>query len=647
MPPAGSPVLPFVDRGLRAYHSAARAHWAKEFWNQPLCADDEQPDIDAAASVPDSVHQTWLGGGEMQWPHIMQMASVRYVHSPALYTLWFDKEPPSNATWQCACTLADNCVQRRTPKFVPRRRAQWLRMAHRSDIMRLELLIEHGGIYLDHDAYVLRSLGPLRRCATGKTQTVIAGFEQAGEERSQRKLNNGVLIAARNATFLHHYWASWSDYRPEVWDYNGCIRAFELYEKFPGMAALRADIGPLPRYRTQVEYDEHLRKAYVVHMTGMSRKYRAREMGAFGVRRAAHERVFLAAAAAQQRASTVPDFHGNRAPDGGTASRSGAPAHSPLAAARIECLARAAAGVATDVATATPPAFLTHAADGTPRPRVSDAEIAAAAQAHIVRAPLLGSNKLHKGRHSRRVPRERAAEEAAGGSGHPTVTTALALRPPPPPRPHAPPLANGKTTTWLRPPTTQAATNRRHRARFGGVNMYARLRELREKGFSPRHILDIGANRGSWSRAVHQIWPAAQFLLVEADPRHTRTLSKTGFPFVIALLGDGARNVTMHYGTLGLADTGNSVFPETINRNQFAPKSVRMRTLDALLAAHQQYAAARFDLLKCDVQGAELMVLRGASRTLRSVEVLLLELSVVQYNEGAPLWLAMQTRLAG
>ena len=146
---------------------------------------------------------------------------------------------------------------------------------------------------------------------------------------------------------------------------------------------------------------------------------------------------------------------------------------------------------------------------------------------------------------------------------------------------------------------------------------------------------------------MHQIWPAAQFLLVEADPRHTRTLSKTGLPFVIALLGDGARNVTMHYGTLGLADTGNSVFPETINRNQFAPKSVRMRTLDALLAAHQQYAAARFDLLKCDVQGAELMVLRGASRTLRSVEVLLLELSVVQYNEGAPLWLAMQTRLAG
>lgn len=45
-----------------------------------------------------------------------------------------------------------------------------------------------------------------------------------------------------------------------------------------------------------------------------------------------------------------------------------------------------------------------------------------------------------------------------------------------------------------------------------------------------------------------------------------------------------------------------------------------------------------FNLLKCDVQGAELDVIRGASHLLeKDIQVVLLELSFLPYNEGAPL----------
>lgn len=39
---------------------------------------------------------------------------------------------------------------------------------------------------------------------------------------------------------------------------------------------------------------------------------------------------------------------------------------------------------------------------------------------------------------------------------------------------------------------------------------------------------------------------------------------------------------------------------------------------------------------QCDVQGAELDVIRGAQRLADSIEVVVLEVSLVSYNEGAP-----------
>jgi hypothetical protein len=43
------------------------------------------------------------------------------------------------------------------------------------------------------------------------------------------------------------------------------------------------------------------------------------------------------------------------------------------------------------------------------------------------------------------------------------------------------------------------------------------------------------------------------------------------------------------------------------------------------------------DMIKMDVQGAELDVLKGAVETLSTVKHVILELQVVEYNKGAPL----------
>ena len=96
--------------------------------------------------------------------------------------------------------------------------------AHRSDLMRIDVLEEHGGIYVDHDAFVLRSLSQLRRCTgTG----VRAGYEYFSRDR--HKLNNGVLLARPGARFLSLWREAYSkDFRPSEWDYNSCVVPFQL-----------------------------------------------------------------------------------------------------------------------------------------------------------------------------------------------------------------------------------------------------------------------------------------------------------------------------------------------------------------------------------------------------------------------------------
>jgi hypothetical protein len=80
--------------------------------------------------------------------------------------------------------------------------------------------------------------------------------------------------------------------------------------------------------------------------------------------------------------------------------------------------------------------------------------------------------------------------------------------------------------------------------------------------------------------------------------------------------------------------TGSSVFEERSN----APRQVLfipMRTLDSV-AIEKNFIHA--SLLKLDVQGNELGILRGASALLSNVECVLLEASFLQYNKGAPLF---------
>jgi FkbM family methyltransferase len=173
------------------------------------------------------------------------------------------------------------------------------------------------------------------------------------------------------------------------------------------------------------------------------------------------------------------------------------------------------------------------------------------------------------------------------------------------------------------------------RFRWGMPTMFGCIGNLKRNGFMPNAIVDVGAYEGRWTREVKTIYPSVPVLMVEANPEKVRPLTAvqkrlgSTVSFERALLGATARKGVTFYSM----ETGSSVMPEVTDVPR-TPITLDMQTLDDVTS---RAAVAGPLLLKLDVQGYELEVLRGSERTLQFTEVIVLELSLLEYNRGAPL----------
>ena len=165
------------------------------------------------------------------------------------------------------------------------------------------------------------------------------------------------------------------------------------------------------------------------------------------------------------------------------------------------------------------------------------------------------------------------------------------------------------------------------------------LNTVRDLGFLPTTVLDAGANQGEWSRCAWETFGAhsPRMLMLEGSEACAPALLRSGFEFVISVLGAESRDTEFYASGMS---TGNSVLRE--NTAHFAgvtPTKTVMRTVDSIVAQWHGTNSSSLGptLFMLDVQGYEVEVLRGAASVLESVEVLLLETSIVPWNKNAPL----------
>jgi FkbM family methyltransferase len=156
-------------------------------------------------------------------------------------------------------------------------------------------------------------------------------------------------------------------------------------------------------------------------------------------------------------------------------------------------------------------------------------------------------------------------------------------------------------------------------------------------GFVPKVIYDIGAYRGGWSKAASEVFPAAEFVMFDANADNESHLAATGRRYLIAALSsEDVAEKPLFLPQTG-DSTGTSLYVE--NTSHYAKENLQVRTvptmrLDSIVAKQR---LPRPDLVKLDVQGAELDVMKGAMDALSTCNAMILETSFVTYNKSAPL----------
>jgi FkbM family methyltransferase len=149
----------------------------------------------------------------------------------------------------------------------------------------------------------------------------------------------------------------------------------------------------------------------------------------------------------------------------------------------------------------------------------------------------------------------------------------------------------------------------------------------------PKSIMDIGANKADFHNNARLNWLQSYFVLVEANPDCEPFLKATGAEYYIQVLSDRVREVQFFSRKGSTADTGDSYYREKTpfySDENLVTRIFQATTLD-LLFLHRE-----FELLKLDVQGAELDILRGGPVLVSKANALLLEIPLEEYNEGAP-----------
>lgn len=151
---------------------------------------------------------------------------------------------------------------------------------------------------------------------------------------------------------------------------------------------------------------------------------------------------------------------------------------------------------------------------------------------------------------------------------------------------------------------------------------------LKTIGYTPQIVIDIGANRGHWTRDILQIFPDAQVTMIEPQENlktHLEDILKK--PNVTYLpIGMGSQCGSFQF-TLNKYDDSSTFLlsEEEALKRGFSQVEVPVKTLNYLL---QNNEIAMPDMVKIDAEGLDLQVLEGASELFGQTEIFLVEAAI-------------------
>ena len=180
-----------------------------------------------------------------------------------------------------------------------------------------------------------------------------------------------------------------------------------------------------------------------------------------------------------------------------------------------------------------------------------------------------------------------------------------------------------------------------------GFNGFLAL--IKDRGFEPGLVIDAGVGRGTtW---LYEAFPRSKFVLFEAlpafEPHLKGIMKQVDAEYHLCALNDSDGEIPLYVPENALEGSSllrrDESWQATLQGNRIAPvreTRVASRRLDGFELPGSNY------LLKLDVEGAELAVLRGATKTLARTEVIISELRVEHRHAGQSDMAAVMSYLA-
>jgi len=150
---------------------------------------------------------------------------------------------------------------------------------------------------------------------------------------------------------------------------------------------------------------------------------------------------------------------------------------------------------------------------------------------------------------------------------------------------------------------------------------------LKQNNFKPKHIVDVGANRGYWTKEVMKIFPNAYYTLFEPQRDLQKYMSDfLGGKIECNAVGVGSSSGTFKFTIVDRDDSCNfRMSEEEANKKGMKQVDIDIVTLNSFFAKTNKPIP---DLIKIDAEGLDLDVLKGATNFLGKTEVILIEASV-------------------
>ncbi|RSH82224.1 hypothetical protein EHS25_005934 [Saitozyma podzolica] len=119
--------------------------------------------------------------------------------------------------------------------------------AHKADVIRLEVLLEHGGIYLDIDTFVLRPFADYSLML----HDVVMGMEarqlnflrlpMSDDEMDPTGLCNAIIIARKGAEFLHRWMDTYDGFVEKHWAEHSVGMPWILARLYPTLITVMSE----------------------------------------------------------------------------------------------------------------------------------------------------------------------------------------------------------------------------------------------------------------------------------------------------------------------------------------------------------------------------------------------------------------------